>query len=274
MFFIESIMSNLFPITTQDKLEGTEATISITPSKDYPAINYKTGDGNWKGVIEGTKFRPIHLSELSRKLKSRGWNIGHRSFLVDGELWDGLEVIPEYLPSKALLSSGLSKRVSWGTDLRLVYNEIKSESKYEKILEEMTGQEINLFSTSTRGIDLVSGKQTIDVVSINGDSYTNMISLVPLKEHIISEGISAKVDLMIAYVSSGSPLYHYTTFQAFSYEKGKNGEVGLVEEPWIEDVGEDVRVEYVNGILRVLPLTSKITECIISNCTVEYGRNN
>lgn len=263
----------LFPITTIENLTGTDANLSLTPSEEYSVINYKTDEGNWRGIVEGTKFRPLHLSELSKKLESRGWNTGYKFFTHEDELWISQKFHPDYVPSLSSLRSGIPKQISWSSSLSSVYDEIKSDTNYAKILEEMNEKEINLYNTSTRGIDLVNGKQTIDVISINGDTYTNMLSLIPLKNHIISEGVSAKVDLMIAYTSSGNIFYHSTTFPAFTY-LSNDGNLILEEEKWIEEVNGKLQIEYIDGIIRVMPLIAEVTECIISNCTIEYGRDN
>lgn len=258
-------MDRLTVISTSENVDRFGAEVAISPAREYSYLIYKDNLGTWRGITEGSRFRPLHLSELSRRLSSRGWNIGRHFFTQGGELWTGLKTSPEYIPSIGLLTSYPSKQISNSTDLGSTYTNIITNTEYEKILKEMNEKEINLYNTSTRGIDLVSGKQTIDVISYNSDTYTNMVSLVPLKNHIISEGISCKVDLGIVYTNSGTTLYHTTSFPAFGFQEDEN---------WIEEVNEAVQVEYIGGIIRVMPLVSTVTECIISNCTVEYGRNN
>lgn len=65
-----------------------------------------------------------------------------------------------------------------------------------------------------------------------------------------------------------------TTFSAFNYRYQENdGGLVLESEDWIKVIGDDeIQVEFIEGILKALPLSNDVSECIISNCTVIYGK--
>lgn len=255
-------MSNELNIISTEEVGN----LCILPNRQYSSLIIKGEDGDWTEVKEGSCFRPIHLSELSRALQERGWNYGLLPFeSLSGELMIGLDLPTQIIPDMRELSGKEKAKVSSSTEINI--NNIKEDEEYAKILKEMEEKEINLYATSTSEIDLVSGTQTLDLVAYNSDTYTNAISLVPLKFNMLGEKVSAKVEMSISYTYSGVSYSYSTTFPAFSYISGK-----LEENLWIEEVGKEVQIEYVSGIIRVVPISSNVTECIISQCIIEYGR--
>lgn len=259
-------------ITTKEILESVNSNsdISIVPLREFSALNYKDGGGNWKRVTEGSRFRPIHLSELEQRLKKRGYNIGYRSFVDDkGGLRIDLNLESEYLSKPSTSSSPASTDNTLENALRIV-EDFKEVSKYKEVLDNMDEREISLFDTSSQVVDIMSGVRTIDLINSNSDSYTNIISLVPLKRYNITEGVSCKVNLGIQYTSDGEIKYYSTIFSAFDYIE-KDGNLVLESDNWMENVNDEVQIECINGILKALPISNNVTECIISNCTISYG---
>lgn len=255
-------MNNELSIISTDEVGN----LCILPNRQYSSLRVKTEDGDWTEVKEGSCFRPIHLSELSRALQERGWNYGLLPFeSPTGELMIGLDIPTQIIPDEGELSGKDKAKISSSTVINI--NNIRENEEYAKILKEMEEKEINLYETSTSEIDLVSGTQTLDLVAYNGDTYTNAISLVPLKFNILGEKVSAKVEISISYTYSGVSYSYSTTFPAFSYTSGK-----LEENLWIEEVGKEVQIEYISGVIRAVPISSSVTECVISQCIIEYGR--
>ena len=90
--------------------------------------------------------------------------------------------------------------------------------------------------------------------------------------------ISARLDISIKYSklnderTEASINNYFTTFKAFEYDVNRN----LIMENTIEiindNTGDLVKIEYFNGIIRLFPLSPRITECIINDCTVIYGK--
>ena len=104
------------------------------------------------------------------------------------------------------------------------------------------------------------------------DSYTNSLDLSELIEYSSYPGVSCRLDLSIKYSKVENSIVsvydYFTIIKAFEYDKDRN----LVIEDTIEDIGDLIRIEYFNGTLRLFPKSPKISECIINDCTVIYGK--
>ena len=48
--------------------------------------------------------------------------------------------------------------------------------------------------------------------------------------------------------------------------------IQLISKDYIEEIGSDIVIECVNNIIRVVSKSTDIDECIISNCTITYGK--
>ena len=59
-----------------------------------------------------------------------------------------------------------------------------------------------------------------------------------------------------------------TTFSGFNL---LNNEI-TNNTPYVENINSDVVIEYVGNIIRVVPTSLNVNECIISNCTITYGK--
>lgn len=267
-------MNKLGIVSTKDNIpEGSE--LYINALREYSSIYYLDDKKEWRRVREGTiTNRPIHFSELSKSMKERGFNIGGKSWSKGGDLYIQTSISSENSPV-CTISDGLRVSHNSNTDKTTVekkLEEILAIPEYNKVLNEMDEREISLFSSIGSTIDIMTGVRTIDLITYNSDSYTNILSLVPLKRYIIQEGVSAKVDLGVQYVFEGDLRSHETTFCAFKYMEDNSGKLVLDSPDWIETVEDNIQIEFVNGILKTLPLSNNVSECIISNCTVTYGR--
>lgn len=129
---------------------------------------------------------------------------------------------------------------------------------------------ISLYNAAKLEVDLDRGSITINMV---GDKdYTNTISLKSVEKKYAKANISGKVDLTVKYTKSGLTYTKDLSFEAFKYSSNEF-KPESTSNFYVSPVGNvDVVVEYLGGIVRVIPESEDIDECIISSCVVTYGR--
>lgn len=130
--------------------------------------------------------------------------------------------------------------------------------------EEMN--DVNLYTSSKVSIDLLEG--TISFNMIKSDEYTNIVNLVGL-EGGLRGGMSCQVEMSVHYTLDGSVHGETLTFTAFECSEDSET-VNINRENFVTTLG-NVSVEYLDGIIRAVPVTEEIDECIINSCTVTYG---
>lgn len=249
--------------------------ISITKNEDYLNLMYNTKSGQ-VNITEGNnnKFRPIHCSELEEKLKSRDWNITERKYVsrVSGDSFTDQDFI---IRSKISSGSDVIDKINASLDItgfsvtdKPVDSEMIAEFKetYKDILNSMDASEIYLFNSSRSTYDLLTGSVVVDVIRYNSDTYTNMVNINDLANRTVHQSISCKVDLNVQYTKKFKVYNHSTSFEGFNYKSNN-----FSRSNFIEEIGSDVSIEYLEGIIRVVPVSDDILECIISSCTVTYG---
>lgn len=240
--------------------------------------------------------RAIFCSELIQKLKQKKWFVPEKRYIddINSEDFDvrlsirhedSLNPIYKINPIKLYYGGdgGEVESMSLVTSPEVTYykfnklweqafNIIKDPDKRQSIktqIENMaTTGEIYLYNSSKKVIDILEGNDLINLVEYNSDIYTNTIDLSTiLNERVCNNETSVKVDLSVQY-SKNSTIYNQDiTFEGFSIKDDK-----LVSQNFSQKINNEVVVEYLNGIVRVIPITSDILECIISNCTVIYGK--
>lgn len=215
--------------------------------------------------------RPLYVSELKNKLEFRSWHILGRKFIGDdNELYESLDdtsilKVPNGFvyekPSTGIKMSGLeiTKREQFEED----YNEIikKQESMKEN-------NKLVLYNSSKMTIDLLNDSIVVDLM--DKDEYTNTISLIGVEQKVVRENLSGKVDLTVQYTKKSEDKIYIKdiTFEAFSYDSDSS----LVRKDFISSIGNSgVLIEYVGGIVRVIPEAKNIEECVINNCVITYG---
>lgn len=293
-------MKKIELITTTSKDLSISQVTGIDGDKEY----YLLGD-NKALVCNDSNYRISRISELSNRLKLRDWNITNRRFSFDeGEDLPGkLQICIEDYSKGSGVVNEVSKEInSIIIDKYQLTEEEKTEfNNYLKYLENndneylkkiynlynnMNSSEIYLYSTSKNVVDILNNSITIDVIPYNSDIYTNTLDLVGLMNYYISPEISAKIDLGIQYSKSETRYEKdqnnelitvteeklYSKETTFSINLSNNQEGKLISSDYIEEIGTDIVIEYINNIIRVIPKTVNIDECIISNCTVTYGK--
>lgn len=286
--------------TTSDNISISQVT-GQEDEKEY----YLTGN-NRALVCNDSNYRMTRISELSNKLKLRDWNVTNRRFVIPGE--DGSEgnlrvCIDDYSKGSGIINEVDENTKSIEIDKYELTEKEKSQfnsyldylknnkNNYLKeiynLYNSMNNNEIYLYSTSKNVVDILNNSITIDVIPFNSDIYTNTVDLTELMNYSVSPGVSTKIDLGIQYskyetryvedpedkekliLVGNEKLYSKeTTFSGHRYNK--QGE--LISKDYIEEIGSDIVIECVNNIIRVVPKSTDIDECIISNCTITYGK--
>lgn len=287
--------------TTSDNISISQVT-GQEDEKEY----YLTGN-NRALVCNDSNYRMTRISELSNKLKLRDWNVTNRRFVIPGE--DGSEGNLRVCIDDYSKGSGIINEVDENTkSIEIDKYELteKEKSQFNSYLDylknnknnylkeiynlynsSMNNNEIYLYSTSKNVVDILNNSITIDVIPFNSDIYTNTVDLTELMNYSVSPGVSTKIDLGIQYskyetryvedpedkekliLVGNEKLYSKeTTFSGPRYNK--QGE--LISKDYIEEIGSDIVIECVNNIIRVVSKSTDIDECIISNCTITYGK--
>lgn len=286
--------------TTSDNISISQVT-GQEDEKEY----YLTGN-NRVLVCNDSNYRMTRISELSNKLKLRDWNVTNRRFVIPGE--DGSEgnlrvCIDDYSKGSGIINEVDENTKSIEIDKYELTEKEKSQfnsyldylknnkNNYLKeiynLYNSMNNNEIYLYSTSKNVVDILNNSITIDVIPFNSDIYTNTVDLIELMNYSVSPGVSTKIDLGIQYskyetryvedpedkekliLVGNEKLYSKeTTFSGPRYNK--QGE--LISKDYIEEIGSDIVIECVNNIIRVVSKSTDIDECIISNCTITYGK--
>lgn len=286
--------------TTSDNISISQVT-GQEDEKEY----YLTGN-NRALVCNDSNYRMTRISELSNKLKLRDWNVTNRRFVIPGE--DGSEgnlrvCIDDYSKGSGIINEVDENTKSIEIDKYELTEKEKSQfnsyldylknnkNNYLKeiynLYNSMNNNEIYLYSTSKNVVDILNNSITIDVIPFNSDIYTNTVDLTELMNYSVSPGVSTKIDLGIQYskyetryvedpedkekliLVGNEKLYSKeTTF--FGPRYNKQGE--LISKDYIEEIGSGIVIECVNNIIRVVSKSTDIDECIISNCTITYGK--
>ena len=256
--------------------ESSELRINVADRKIY----YNTPGGTVT-IIEGSlKYRPLHCSELSKRLESRNWNKSETLFIQGDSSVDN--PILRYKKSRPTgeidtidtldLSGNLSFPLCGTLDSSV---KAQIDAAYSEIFDSsLTASEEMCFLESTKNVmDTSKCQESIDIIK-GSDSYTSGLSLRELIEYSSYPGISARLDMSIKYSVLGSNLEdptiytYFTTIDAFRYDNDRN----LILEDTVENIGDDlIRLEYFGGVVKLFPISPQISECIINDCTIIYG---
>ena len=250
----------------------------IIANKDNYNLAYKTEDNSQITVTNDSRYRPLRISELKKLLESRDWNITERKYISNPD-----NTLNDILKLKIGVSSGPIDIINSTTDTdssgtvtgvavstRVVPSpQLKEQfiNTYKNILGSMTGNEIYIYNSSRNIVDFINNSIVINAIKYDSDSYTNILNLDDLVNNSAHSGISSKVDLTIQYSKGSRIINHDTAFEAFRF--GDDNEIE--SNNFIEDINSDVVLEYFNNIIRVIPSSDDVNECIIRNCTITYG---
>ena len=167
---------------------------------------------------------------------------------------------------------------------------IKSEvdELYKSIFgESPNGINVISFRKATRDIlDVHNRSVSFDIISSDSDLYTNCLDLSELRGYAVISGVSARIDVTVQYSTyepeARVPVKIFNrdvTFCAFKYEYNK--ETNIVEctsDSFQETMNNDVLISYASNtetgtaLLELIPVSQRVSECIISRCAVTYGK--
>ena len=290
-------MSSKFTIVTNEVPESLETLYISSENRDYPYIAYRDNTGRVVSVYEGSSvYRPIHCSEFLSILNSCGSMMGGLGCVIPGSVLevDDLYYLPPILnpanPSipvlpKITLSARERGEVNTfstsGLDTGKMTSDwvnagIKACDDWGSLVDVLTERINELYAThigkgnSTSGpVGLYSAdplEDTMVLSLISPTTYTDTVDLNGVIENISYPGITSKLDISIDY-SDGEKIFSITeSFEPFRYL-----DTGDLFVPEIFITLEDIRVDYIDGVIRVFPIKQEITECIISDCTITYG---
>ena len=249
----------------------------------------RSGDGS---IVREKKLKynkdsiqkPVYKSELYQKLKAYRWLLGKNLFIDN----DVVKVASDkYFPSNQIYS--LNRGAVDGTTLT-ISDEKRIKTSLEQLFSNLTDSdkenienmiktnEVYLLNNSKGSIDFLDMSNTCLLIDYDSDIYTNILDLKKLiNKKPIKENTTLKVDLSIQYSKRNEEIdkfsgeiFTYNFDITFSGIEIKDGKV--IYKNFINEQN-DIRIEYLNGIIQLIPLSSDITECIISNCLVTYGNN-
>lgn len=277
---------------TYDKLRivGTDNSDSLHIVDDGANSYIANGDVM---VTERTHAsdRPIHCSELKKVLKRRNWHKSDTKFIgKDGKLYS--RIYTTYGPSgnidlietdpKKYNYSGYAYQVS--DYFSSLSDEVKKKTisdinqLYEKLFGAMKETEISFYSVPGSVVNILDKSVVFDLIRYDSSEYTDTVSLGEVLKLPMAPVEYCRVDLGVQYTKNGiDPKNGETTaevhcsetcFTAFSFENEKRVDHNIVGK-----FNDEVGYECLNGIIKVSPLTNNINECIISYCTITYGRN-
>ena len=289
-------MNKLLHIITNNVPDQDNVLYIDTSNDNSPYLAYKeTVEGDVKkviSIIEGDSYdRPVHCSELFKLLLFM--NPGAKFVTKENDLYyrfpdDSQEsLIPTLFPSDYKRND--PDAFNTETDLGLSAKAIRAikvcdqslddgkgsieephdYSYFEKKVEETIGELMDNTGTRSVGsysVDLLENSRVIELV--NGTLYTDTINFNELMRKVQAIGISCVAEVSVSYTILDIIYKGSFTFKPFEYISDDTIEVRNM----ISKIGDDkVQAEYFNGILRVIPVSSEINECIIDNCTVTYG---
>ena len=267
-------------IVTDSNLDSEKLKINVADRKIY------YGDSLGATVlIEGNlKYRPLHCSELSNKLSDRNWNKSETLFISNED--DPTLMYRKYTSETYKSIGEIDEIDTENIDPNLSFPlckplnfEVRNKitEMYEEKFDSEEPQDSHFLVSLKNPINTSECLESIDIIK-GYDSYTSSLSLCELIEYSSNPGISARVDLSIRYSkidSSGiyATVYNYfTMFKAFEYSRDGNLNVENTVEIINDESNDLIRIEYLGGIIRLFPISDTISECIINDCTIVYGK--
>lgn len=291
--FIKNIIHNpmeYIGIITTDipkDLSIGEGYIVINTENDEPVLQYSTIKRNidnqeyidWV-TIDGTDSskRATQISDLEYQLRIRDWNITERLFVNNSNLYlyrqdpsETLDPIPQIIPND---SKGIKISETITEESEEEFNEYYEKLMNLRPIMNINGTQVdfgnayyyNLISSR----DLIQNTSVIDLISLGGSEYTNILNLNELLEKTPEDSgkyldCDCILKLGIKYSLSGEVFTKNLMFEPFDLVDGV-----LKPKDFTKDISNNITLEYLDRCIRLFPKTSEVTECIISYCYIVY----
>jgi hypothetical protein len=206
-----------------------------------------------------------HLNQILNNMTRNITFLNQKNYTIsDNYLDDGLPIINQSAESGSSPSPDV---VIPKVDIDLISNEVNNA--YNFVYESQRGErELRITRTSKDKVDIVDDSITIPMIDSSTTSiYTNTLDLNDLINHANTPGISAKADVTFLYSTDNNIICGGDiSFNAFDIDSDGN----VIKDNMIFNK-EKVRVEYINGIIRIFPTSNDINECILSDVIITYG---
>ena len=137
----------------------------------------------------------------------------------------------------------------------------------------------NNYSSTKKRINLVESGTSLTIINRESDTYTDTVDFRDIINYSRQPGLLAYLTLEVGCtIEKTKDSYEYFTrvyeFSLFQYLDTNSGNGELKSEDFILETENGILIEFIDGILRVISSNSQITECIINNCILEYGKLN
>lgn len=227
--------------------------------------------------------KPIYTSELFQKFKQYRWFTKKKLYINFSEETAPISVVSmkeDELSSEQIYQ--LNCGIIDGSSLVKNEQEIDKDSFDNAIRDSFSSlgideneidkmaktNEIYLLNNSKGSIDFLNNQNTSSLIEYDSDKYTNTIDIKKLlSKKTINAETAIKVDLTIQYsVDNNNIMCFDITFEGIHSGNDSikfNNSIHIMN---------DIKIEYLNGIITLFPLSSNIIECIISNCLITYGK--
>jgi hypothetical protein len=111
--------------------------------------------------------------------------------------------------------------------------------------------------------DIERGSSTIDLISLGGSSYTNVLNLNSLID--LGLGNFCTLVVGIEYTVAGKTYSKEHSFIPYTVENEN-----IIPNSFITNISNQISLDFHNNCLRVFSMSKEVTECIISYCYINY----
>lgn len=198
----------------------------------------------------------LYLSSAIEQLERRGYNIP----IVPTVNSNGICYRKgQILDTEDLIMKNEQNLIQYGS----------TNSDLKNKIDEKSGSMVDYVSSK---FDLSLQKDILTLDLVNEFEYRNTIDLSNLGSELKSEKNSMSLIELGVEITIGEKYYNETTtFEAFQFID-KRGTIIFAWNNFISD-RDLYTIEFIDGIVRVIPLSDAVDECIINHCVLVYGRN-
>ncbi len=156
---------------------------------------------------------------------------------------------------------------------KVIEKEKRLNNKYSDINPTARITEDTQYNLLERNIKKISGN-VVDIIKFGSDTYTNIVNLnnyLEIKDNSVDSTQKTLAKLGIMYTKNLRIYSKEISFYPFIFMYDVDTQEKYAQsDNFIQEVNDDVVIEFINGCARVFPLHNNITECIISFCYLNY----
>ena len=185
-------------------------------------------------------YEPVTVSELTRKLEDNNNTINIIQIIED--LSNNSYSIEDIEYVKSMYSKIINNSPE-EEDSNKIYN-IEVDPRKTRSTSNLLGDKVVL--------DFVEFENSITFDLLSDSEYTSIVNLSDIK------GTYGMAEVCIKYSIEDNIRSYNTIIDIFG------GNI-------IEEVDDIITLEYIGKVLKVIPKSNTISECIINNCRITYG---